>query len=85
MYGSFPELAGRPSGRHMNHVLRALLGCAVAAILSLSQKAEACGCFAPPSTVEPIVQAGERILFSVKDGKVTPGPKFYWDFTEADA
>lgn len=55
----------------MNHVLRALLACAVAAILSLSQNAEACGCFAPPNVAETIVQAGERILFSVKDGKVT--------------
>jgi hypothetical protein len=55
----------------MNHVLRSLLACVVAAILGTSQNAEACGCFAPPSTVEPIVQAGERILFSVKDGKVT--------------
>lgn len=33
--------------------------------------AEACGCFAPPSPAQPVVQAGERIVFSHKDGKVT--------------
>jgi len=33
--------------------------------------AEACGCFAPPDPTVPVVQAGERILFSMKDGVVT--------------
>jgi hypothetical protein len=33
--------------------------------------AEACGCFAPPSAAEVVVQAGERILFAVENGKVT--------------
>ncbi len=37
----------------------------------LPNAAEACGCFAPPSPAEPVVQAGERIVFSHKDGKVT--------------
>ena len=55
----------------MTHLVRGLFGVCVAAVLSLSHRAEACGCFAPPSPAEPIVQAGERILFSVKDGKVT--------------
>jgi hypothetical protein len=31
---------------------------------------EACGCFAPPTVGEPIVQAGERIVFAHRDGKV---------------
>lgn len=35
-----------------------------------SQDAEACGCFAPPDPTVPIVQAGERILFSVNNGVV---------------
>ncbi|MDP2269144.1 MAG: DUF2330 domain-containing protein [Archangium sp.] len=35
-----------------------------------SQPAEACGCFAPPDPTVPIVQAGERILFSAKNGMV---------------
>ena len=30
--------------------------------------AEACGCFAPPSAAEVVVQAGERILFAVESG-----------------
>lgn len=42
-----------------------------AAVLSLSSRAEACGCFAPPDSATPIVQAGERILFAVQNGKVT--------------
>ncbi|MBK7862070.1 MAG: DUF2330 domain-containing protein [Archangiaceae bacterium] len=33
--------------------------------------AQACGCFAPPDPTVPIVQAGERILFALKDGQVT--------------
>ena len=33
--------------------------------------AEACGCFAPPNPTVPVVQAGERILFAMKDGVVT--------------
>lgn len=32
--------------------------------------ASACGCFAPPSPAEPVVQAGERIVFAHEDGKV---------------
>ncbi|MEW5737859.1 MAG: DUF2330 domain-containing protein [Myxococcota bacterium] len=36
-----------------------------------SQRAEACGCFAPPDPTVPIVQAGERILFAVNNGVVT--------------
>lgn len=32
--------------------------------------ANACGCFAAPSPSEPMVQAGERIVFEHKDGKV---------------
>ena len=35
-----------------------------------SQNADACGCFAPPDPTVPIVQAGERILFSVNNGVV---------------
>ena len=43
-----------------------------AALASLPpSRAEACGCFAPPSPAEPVVQAGERILFAVNDGVVT--------------
>jgi hypothetical protein len=33
--------------------------------------AEACGCFTPPDPTVPVLQAGERILFAVKDGQVT--------------
>lgn len=51
--------------------MKYLLGCLVVAVLAWSQRAEACGCFAPPNVAETIVQAGERILFSVQDGKVT--------------
>jgi MYXO-CTERM domain-containing protein len=40
------------------------------AVAFSSQNAEACGCFAPPDPTVPIVQAGERILFSVNNGVV---------------
>ena len=49
----------------------AALAAAIGFALLGSQKAEACGCFAPPDPTVPIVQAGERILFSVKDQVVT--------------
>ncbi len=44
-----------------------------AAVVSFSARAEACGCFAQPpqSLGTPVVQAGERILFAVDNGKVT--------------
>lgn len=37
----------------------------------MADRAEACGCFAPPSAIDNVVQAGERILFAVKNGTVT--------------
>lgn len=43
----------------------------VTAAWLVPSRAEACGCFAPPTPAEPVVQAGERILFAVKDGVVT--------------
>lgn len=37
----------------------------------LSAAAYACGCFTPPDPTVPVVQAGEKILFAVKEGQVT--------------
>lgn len=48
--------------------LRVLLISSLAVAL-WSRPAEACGCFAPTTVVSPVVQAGERILFAVRDGK----------------
>jgi len=51
-----------------------VLGVAAAFVLALFGReaaVRACGCFAPPDPSVPIVQAGERILFAVKDGQVT--------------
>lgn len=55
----------------MNGLVRGVAALAVAVVLSWSRPVEACGCFAPPNAAEPIVQAGERILFAVNNGKVT--------------
>src|SRR5438874_5536085 len=41
------------------------------ALVLAAPSAQACGCFAPPDPTVPIVQAGERILFAMKDGQVT--------------
>ena len=49
----------------------AALAATLGVVVLSSQKAEACGCFAPPDPTVPIVQAGERILFSVQNGVVT--------------
>ncbi len=35
------------------------------------QVAQACGCFAAPTPAQPVVQAGERIVFGYEDGTVT--------------
>ncbi len=62
----------------------ALLG---AALTLPSQTAEACGCFAPPDPSVPVVQAGERIVFSHENNQVTahiqiqyagPATEFGW-------
>ena len=42
-----------------------------AVIALYSRRADACGCFTPPNPTVPVVQAGERILFAVENGKVT--------------
>jgi hypothetical protein len=47
-----------------------LLSCGAVALM-WSEPADACGCFAPPDPTVPVVQAGERILFAVKNGEVT--------------
>ncbi|MFO0598941.1 MAG: DUF2330 domain-containing protein [Myxococcaceae bacterium] len=47
-------------------LITAALGAALVPSVS-----SACGCFTPPDPTVPVVQAGERILFAVKDGIVT--------------
>ena len=48
------------------------VGVAVALFVAWEERrAAACGCFAPPNAATPIVQAGERILFSQDHGVVT--------------
>ena len=50
----------------------AALGLTAAFALTVApQRADACGCFAPPDPSVPVVQAGERIVFSHDDGEVT--------------
>lgn len=45
---------------------------AALAMLALpAQRAEACGCFAPPDPSVPVVQAGEQIVFAHEDGMIT--------------
>src|SRR5689334_18614636 len=58
-----------PSGMIRPVIALALFASAVA--LLWPQAADACGCFTPPDPTVPVVQAGERILFAVKDGQVT--------------
>ncbi|MFZ5446704.1 MAG: DUF2330 domain-containing protein [Myxococcota bacterium] len=54
----------------MTKLLRGGLAASLLVVLLASRPVEACGCFAPPSAAEPVIQAGERILFAVRDGKV---------------
>lgn len=46
-------------------------GLGAALVLCFAQDAWACGCVVTTDVVTPTVQAGERIVFAVKDGKVT--------------
>lgn len=56
----------------MNLLVRGgLAALAAFVVVTWSRPVEACGCFAPPNAAEPVIQAGERILFAVKNGKVT--------------
>ena len=41
------------------------------ALVGAVPEARACGCFAPPNPTVPVIQAGEKILFAVKDSVVT--------------
>src|SRR5947209_13888946 len=43
----------------------------LAAVSGHTRRAEACGCFAQPTVAQPVVQAGERILFAADQGMVT--------------
>ena len=63
------------------------LALATAVHLHYASPADACGCFTPPDPSVPIVQAGERIIFQVKEGVVTahiqvqysgPAEEFGW-------
>src|SRR5262249_47827544 len=73
----------RGSGRHIacsvdgeptlrRRVMRiGLIGLSAIALMVAEGAAAACGCFTPPDPTVPVVQAGERILFSVDNGQVT--------------
>src|SRR5262249_22691703 len=51
--------------------MRRLIGPIVLLSMIKIARAVACGCFTPPGPSQPVVQAGERILFALKDGVVT--------------
>ncbi|MBL8922702.1 MAG: DUF2330 domain-containing protein [Myxococcaceae bacterium] len=57
----------------MTHLLlRSALTAVAVGVGLYGSAAEACGCFAGPTTATtPVIQAGERILFAVQNGKVT--------------
>ncbi|MBL8917103.1 MAG: DUF2330 domain-containing protein [Archangium sp.] len=63
--------------------MRIALLIALASALA-AQRAEACGCFTPPNPTVPVVQAGERILFAVKDGQVTAHIQVQFSGGDAD-
>ncbi|MFT3713187.1 MAG: DUF2330 domain-containing protein [Archangium sp.] len=50
----------------------------------LPSEADACGCFTPPNPAVPVVQAGERILFAVKNGEVTAHIQVLYQGGEAE-
>ncbi|HXI56662.1 MAG TPA: DUF2330 domain-containing protein [Polyangia bacterium] len=60
-------------GSHARKVLFAagLAGAFAVVTGAASPQARACGCFTPPDPSVPVIQAGERIAFAMKDGTVT--------------
>ncbi|MDX2011278.1 MAG: DUF2330 domain-containing protein [Myxococcaceae bacterium] len=64
--------AGRPPTLPvLTSFMRVVVVLSLSALPLLSRPAEACGCFAgPPVASTPVVQAGERIFFAVKNGRV---------------
>lgn len=54
-----------------------------ALVVLAASEADACGCFAPPNPTVPVVQAGERILFAVKNGRVTAHVQVVYDGANA--
>ena len=56
----------------MKHSLKVvgLIGAASVSLIMNDGAARACGCFTPPDPSVPVVQAGERIVFAVKDSMV---------------
>ncbi len=58
--------------RRMNQRRRMVAATAVLGLgVGAARQAPACGCFAPPDPTVPLVQAGERILFSTDGDTVT--------------
>ncbi len=58
--------------RRMNQLRRFVLATAMVGLgVAGAREAKACGCFAPPDPTVPLVQAGERILFSTDGDMVT--------------
>lgn len=60
-------------------LFRTALALSACALVLSAPRAEACGCFAPPNPTVPVVQAGERILFVVKNGRVTAHVQLQFD------
>lgn len=52
-------------------LIKVVVPALVVACLVVPSSSDACGCFAPPTPTVPVVQAGERILFALKNGRVT--------------
>src|SRR5215468_1988242 len=48
-----------------------LVLCVAAAALGVEGDAGACGCFTAPNPAEQVVQAGEQLVFAVKNGVTT--------------
>lgn len=60
--------------------MRRTLAVGLASLIGLAPDlAHACGCFSPPDPSVPLVQAGERILFSHADGEVTAHIQIQYD------
>jgi hypothetical protein len=55
----------------MTSLVRLLLAAITVSVLFISRSADACGCFAaPPVVTTPVIQAGERIFFAARNGRV---------------
>lgn len=75
---------GRSWSKSVATTVLATLGVLAPAAVMMPSRAQACGCFAPPDVSNPVVQAGERILFAKENGQIVMHVQIQYKGNPAD-